>query len=140
MSDPLLTSCPTPCAEHPRVAAARGALLDSASAAALADLFRALGDATRAKIITCLLHQDLCTCDLALLMGITESAISQHLRVLRALRLVTSQRRGKLVFHAVADAHVALLVQVGLSHVQEGDAHHPMMAQLLTHLMKGATA
>src|SRR5678816_1522103 len=77
--------------EHPRVAAGRARMLDEATARHLAAIFQALGDSTRARIISCLLHDELCTCDLAELTDITESAVSQHLRILRALRLVKSR-------------------------------------------------
>lgn len=125
-------ACAQPCVDQERVEAARALLLDDATYTHLADIFRALGDATRAKIISSLLQQELCTCDLAELIGITESAVSQHLRVLRALRLVKSRRQGKLVYHTLDDAHIAILLQVGLSHVRDGDATHPEMARLLT--------
>lgn len=139
MKDSLPIACPTPCADHERVAAGRRHLLDDTTYMMLAELFRALSDATRAKIVLSLLHQDLCTCDLAELTGITESAVSQHLRILRALRLVKSRRQGKLVFHALDDAHVAILVQVGLSHVRDGDADHPAMERLLVQFAQGGT-
>jgi DNA-binding transcriptional ArsR family regulator len=110
-------------------------MLDDATYVDLAEIFRALGDATRAKMVFSLLQQDLCTCDLAELTGISESAVSQHLRVLRSLRLVKSRRAGKQVFHSLDDAHIAILLHVGLSHVRDGDADHPTMEQLLTHLV-----
>lgn len=109
----------------------RAHLLDDTTYVDLAEIFRALGDATRAKIVFSLLHQDLCTCDLAALTGISESAVSQHLRILRGLRLVKSRRSGKQVFHSLDDAHIAILLQVGLSHVRDGDADHPTMERLL---------
>lgn len=137
MLDVLLTSCSTPCADHERVATGREHLLSDTTYVELAEIFRALGDATRAKIVFSLLHQDLCTCDLAELTGISESAVSQHLRILRALRLVKSRRQGKLVFHALDDTHIAILLQVGLSHLREGDADHPLMLHLLKQLVEG---
>lgn len=133
----LPTTCATSCVDQDREATARTLLFDADTYAHLADLFRALGDATRAKIVSSLLEQELCTCDLAALTGISESAVSQHLRLLRALRLVKSRRHGKLVYHSLDDAHIAILLQVGLSHVRDGDATHPVMARLLTHLETG---
>jgi DNA-binding transcriptional ArsR family regulator len=62
------------------------------------------------------MHQELCTCDLAAVVGVSESGVSQHLRVLRSLRLVKSRRAGKFVYYTLDDAHVALLVSVGLAH------------------------
>jgi DNA-binding transcriptional ArsR family regulator len=143
MGDPLGESksvpvaCAEPCVEHNRVEAARELLFDDRTYSHLADIFRALGDATRAKIVFSLMQQELCTCDLAELTGISESAVSQHLRVLRSLRLVKSRRKGKLVYHSLDDAHIAILLQVGLSHVRDGDATHPEMARLLTSLEGG---
>ena len=125
-------ACPVPDADHERVAAGRAQLLDKRTYVELAEIFRALGDATRAKIVFSLLHQDLCTCDLAELTGISESAVSQHIRILRGLRLVKSRRAGKQVFHSLDDAHITILLQVSLSHVRDGDADHPAMQRLLT--------
>jgi len=85
-------------------------------------VFGALGDATRAKIVHALLHQELCTCDLAAVVGVSESGVSPHLRLLRALRLVKSRRAGKFVYYSLDDAHIALLMQVGLTHLGHGDA------------------
>ena len=126
------TQCLELCGDPARVAAGRDHLLPETTFVEVAEIFRTLGDATRAKIVFSLMHQPLCTCDLAALTGITASAISQHLRLLRALRLVKSRRQGKQVYHTLKDDHVALLVQVGVSHVRDGDAQHPAMRHLLT--------
>jgi len=83
----------------------------------LAELFGALADSTRAKIVRLLVHEEACTCDLAAVLGVTDSCVSQHLRVLRALRLVKARREGKFVYYSLDDAHIALLVQVGLTHL-----------------------
>src|SRR5947209_15365986 len=143
MKTDLTTSRALPtefCGEHPRVAASRAQLLAETTAQALAAIFHALGDPTRVRIVALLLHEELCTCDLANITGITESAVSQHLRVLRGLRLVKSRRAGKQVFHSLDDAHVALLIQIGLSHVRDGDAGHPAMERLLVHILPEAAA
>jgi DNA-binding transcriptional ArsR family regulator len=120
-----------PCADPERVATSRAQQLDERTYGELAEIFRALGDPTRAKIVYGLLYQDLRTCDLAELTGISDSAVSQHVRILRGLRLVRSRRSGKHVFHSLDDAHIAILLQVGLSHVQDGDAGHATMERLL---------
>jgi len=105
---------------HPeKIARAHAALEDEATYIQLAELFGAMADATRAKIIHVLSGQELCTCDLAAVVGITDSGASQHLRVLRALRLVTSRRQGKYVYYRLEDAHVALLMEVGLAHQRD---------------------
>ena len=102
---------------HPQdVVAVRDRLLPDDAYAGLADLFGALADPTRARIVHALLVQELCTCDLASLLGVTDSAVSQHLRVLRNLRLVRHRRAGRIVYYSLDDAHVAVLVGVGLTH------------------------
>ena len=126
-----LAACSIPFADQERVAEGRAHLLDETTYDELAAIFRALGDPTRAKIVYSLLHQGLCTCDLAELTGISESAVSQHIRVLRSLRLVRSRRAGKQVFHSLDDAHIAILLQIGLRHVRDGDAGHAEMERLL---------
>src|SRR6516225_8684680 len=107
------------CQQHPlhagAITHAAGRLLDDAAYVDLAQLFGALADSTRARIVHLLLHEELCTCDLAALLGVTDSCVSQHLRVLRSLRLVKPRRVGKFVYYSLDDAHIALLVQVGLT-------------------------
>lgn len=83
----------------------------------LSGLFATLADATRVKLVHVLLRQELCTCDLAATLGVSESATSQHLRLLRALHLVKSRRSGKMVYHSLDDEHIAALIRVGLIHL-----------------------
>src|SRR5215475_2320265 len=83
----------------------------------LSSLFSALADTTRVKLVHVLLRQELCTCDLAATLGVSESAASQHLRLLKALRLVKSRRAGKVVYHSLDDEHIAALIRVGLVHL-----------------------
>lgn len=123
-TDPEL--CQIPCLHPDDVAHARAGLADEATYRALADLFAALSDPTRAKIVHALLQQELCSCDLAAVAGVSASGASQHLRVLRHLRLVKSRRVGKLVFYSLDDAHIALLVQLSLTHLGHGEATSPL--------------
>jgi DNA-binding transcriptional ArsR family regulator len=102
------------------VAQALAALADVDSYERLAAIFGALSDPTRARIVHMLLEQELCTCDIAVVLGVTDSAVSQHLRLLRSLRLVKSRRAGKFVYYSLDDAHIALLIQVGLAHEGHG--------------------
>lgn len=113
--------CQGDCVHPEAVAQARAALAPDATYADLAALFDALADPTRAKIVHTLLRQELCSCDLAAVVGISRSGASQHLRILRNLRLVKSRRAGKLVYYSLDDAHIALLVQVGLTHLGHGE-------------------
>ena len=81
--------------------------------------FKALGDASRLKILRALEFQEMCVCDLAALLGITESAVSHQLRLLRTLRLVKNRREGTILYYRLADNHVSQLVRIALEHIQE---------------------
>lgn len=85
----------------------------------LADLFKIFGDSTRIKILYALLRSELCVCDIADLLGLTQSAISHQLRALKSARLVKSRREGKTVFYSLADDHVKAIINQGLEHVSE---------------------
>ena len=85
----------------------------------LADVFKALGDPTRLKMVMALLTCELCVCDLAVVCGLTDSAASHQLRVLRNLRIVANRRDGKIVFYRLADDHVGDLIRQSLAHVLE---------------------
>lgn len=113
---PSTEMCEAQCIQDNDVARARAIMAGDATYRELSALFAALADPTRAKIVHVLLHQELCTCDLAAVVGVTDSAVSQHLRILRSLRLVKSRRAGKFVYYSLDDAHIALLVQLGLTH------------------------
>ncbi|PZC48821.1 MAG: ArsR family transcriptional regulator [Chloroflexi bacterium] len=88
----------------------------------LAEVFRALADPSRAKIVHSLLHQELCTCDLAAIVSLSEPGVSQHLRILRNLRVVKARRAGRRVFYSLDDAHVRELLSLSLSHLGHGAA------------------
>ncbi len=100
------------------VRAAAPDLLDGLTATHIAELFAALGDPTRVRIISVLREHELCVCDIAAVLGMTQSAVSHQLRVLRQLRLVRRRKEGRQVFYALDDDHVAVLYEQGLSHVQ----------------------
>lgn len=99
------------------VTRARTLLAGDDTYAELSGLFSALADTTRVRLVHVLLRQELCTCDLAATLGVSESATSQHLRLLKALRLVKSRRAGKVVYHSLDDEHIAALIRVGLVHL-----------------------
>ena len=86
---------------------------------ALSELFKIFGDATRVKILYALMDQELCVCDIALLLGMSQSAISHQLRVLKQASLVKFRREGKSVFYSLADNHVSTILCQGLNHVNE---------------------
>jgi len=86
----------------------------------LAEIFRTLGDPTRVKILQALSVEELCVCDLAKLLGISESATSHQLRVLRSQKLVRFRKEGKMAFYSLDDAHIDSLMKEALRHVREG--------------------
>jgi len=85
----------------------------------LTELFRIFGDSTRVRILYVLFESEMCVCDIAQLLGMTQSAISHQLRALKGARLVKSRRDGKTVFYSLADAHVRTIIDQGLEHVTE---------------------
>ncbi|MDR0730080.1 MAG: metalloregulator ArsR/SmtB family transcription factor [Treponema sp.] len=99
----------------------------------LADLFKVFGDSTRVRIISALLHAEMCVCDIAALLGMTKSAISHQLRTLRQTKLVKYRREGKVVFYSLDDEHVGTIFSQGLVHVGESaaapTAHYPPQAE-----------
>ena len=86
---------------------------------ALADTFRLLGDPTRVRIVDALSEGELCVCDIAAHIGISESAVSHQLRLMRSQRLVRGRREGRCVYYTLDDQHVLSLFQQGLRHVTE---------------------
>lgn len=85
----------------------------------LAELFKALGDPTRVKILSCLQMSDMCVGEIADKLGMSTSAISHQLRVLKAIKLVKGTKEGKEVRYSLDDDHVTLIMQCGLAHVNE---------------------
>ena len=92
------------------------------TASALAETFKVLGDATRVRILDALSRAELCVHELAERVGISESAVSHQLRLLRGMRLVRPRRDGRLVYYALDDQHIVGLFVQGLEHVQERGA------------------
>ena len=85
----------------------------------LSELFRIFGDSTRIRILYVLFEAEMCVCDIAQLLGMTQSAISHQLRALKNARLVKARREGKTVFYSLADDHVKTIIDQGLEHVAE---------------------
>jgi len=95
-------------------------LVDDTTAARLAEIFKALSDPTRLRVVSLLAQAELCVCDLAVALGVSQSAMSHQLRTLRDLRLVRRRREGRQVFYTLDDEHVADLFQRGLEHAEHG--------------------
>ena len=86
----------------------------------LAELFKIFGDSTRVKILYALLESELCVCDIAKLMDVSQSAVSHQLRVLKGSKLVKSRREGKTLYYSLADEHVFRILSQGMEHILEG--------------------
>ena len=85
----------------------------------LADFYKVFGEASRVKILYALLQTEMCVCDLAAVLGMTQSAISHQLRVLKQMKLVKNRREGKVVFYSLADGHIQNIISQGMEHIME---------------------
>jgi len=106
--------------EEERVKQAQAQLVDGLTATNLASFFKALSDPTRVRIISALSAGELCVCDIAATLGMTQSAVSHQLRLLRQLRLVKRRRQGQMAFYTLDDAHVSNLFREGMDHLLHG--------------------
>ncbi len=105
---------------HPDVLArVQSALPDEDLLYDLSDLFRIFADSTRIRILYVLFECEMCVCDIAQVLGMTQSAISHQLRALKSAKLVKSRREGKTVFYSLADSHVHTIINQGLEHISE---------------------
>ncbi|XUW99715.1 MAG: metalloregulator ArsR/SmtB family transcription factor [Dehalogenimonas sp.] len=102
--------------DEAKVTATKKRLPPDETFATLAETFGALADSNRAKILHALIDQELCVCDIACVVGISESAISQHLRILRTLRLVKHRKEGRMMFYSLNDDHIRQLLEICLEH------------------------
>ena len=107
---------------HPEVVErVRGAMIDEGELYDLADFFKVLGDSTRVKIMRALDLEEMCVCDLAVLLNMTKSAISHQLRALKQANLVKFRRMGKSVYYTLSDDHVRDILEKGLEHIREAE-------------------
>ncbi|WP_299982006.1 metalloregulator ArsR/SmtB family transcription factor [Desulfobacula sp.] len=84
----------------------------------MADIFKALSDPSRLKIVLALLNQEHCVCDIAVICDQTDSAISHQLRILRTMKIVKNRREGKIIYYSIDDDHVISLIHMSLNHVR----------------------
>jgi ArsR family transcriptional regulator, lead/cadmium/zinc/bismuth-responsive transcriptional repressor len=113
-------TCQVTCINPRKIARTRKAMASEADCAGLAGIFKMLGDVTRVRILKALSIEELCVCDLAAVLELTQSAVSHQLRLLRAARLVKYRKDGKVVYYSLDDDHVKTLFDQGLEHVQQG--------------------
>jgi DNA-binding transcriptional ArsR family regulator len=111
--------CDIFCINKKAVDRVRSQMLDHQLVAETAETFKILGDPTRVRLLLALAQQELCVCDLSAVLGMTQSAISHQLRVLRSARLVKYRKVGKVVYYTLADAHVTQFIDVGVDHARE---------------------
>ena len=102
-----------------RVKSARKAIQKDETLLSLSETFQILSDPTRLKIIMALAKEELCVCDIAALLGITDSAISHQLRLMKNLRLVKYRKNGKMVYYSLDDEHIEDLIRVATRHISE---------------------
>ncbi len=117
----MATPIPTCTADHTDESLARTAqqyLPDGITATHVAELFKALSDPTRVRIIGVLAHSELCVGDLCLVLGMTQPAVSHQLRLLRNLHIVRTRKEGRHVFYTLDDNHIRDLFEQGLAHIQ----------------------
>lgn len=110
--------CQVRCIHEERVQKAKESSLDDNENIRLAQLFKAMGDLTRLKILMALEEGEMCVCDLAAYSGITESAVSHQLRLLRQTHLVVNRREGPILYYRLDDDHVGRLVRLALEHIR----------------------
>jgi DNA-binding transcriptional ArsR family regulator len=108
--------CEVKTIDEDRVRKAAAHLVNGLTATRLAETFKALSDPTRVRIISALSHTELCVCDLAATLGMSQSATSHQLRTLRQLRLVKNRKEGRQVYYSLDDEHIYSLFKQGLDH------------------------
>ncbi|MFN0157243.1 MAG: ArsR/SmtB family transcription factor [Bacteroidota bacterium] len=101
------------------VTAARKAIHAPDTLLGLSETFKVLGDVTRLKICLALAHQELCVSDIAAMLGLTDSAVSHQLRLMKTMRLVRYRKEGKMMYYMLDDDHIEDLIRLGVRHVSE---------------------
>ena len=119
LKDEIIDRCEVQCIHEESVKAVREKMIKDEIFYELADLFKTLGDSTRIKMIFALMQRELCVCDLAVVIGASDSAVSHQLRVLRSQKLVKFRREGKILYYSLDDDHIRSLFAQGLEHVTE---------------------
>ena len=111
--------CEVTCIHEDKVHRAQELLPDEERMKELAEFYKVFGDATRVKILYVLLESEMCVCDLAAILKMTQSAISHQLRVLKQMKLVKNRRDGKTVYYSLADGHIQNIISQGMEHIME---------------------
>lgn len=118
MTDKTISDvCEIQCIHEEAVHSIKSRMLDKNTLISLAEIFKLMGDPTRVKIIYALSQQELCVCDIAAVLDLSQSAVSHQLRLLRNARLVRFRKDGKIVYYSIDDAHITNLFNECLDHV-----------------------
>jgi DNA-binding transcriptional ArsR family regulator len=120
MIDTRLTICTDDHSDDSAARAVMALMLDAQTAGEVSELFKALADPTRVRIISILAHTEVCVGDLCIALEMSQPAVSYQLRILRTLRIVRARKEGKHVFYTLDDDHVYQLYHQGVDHVQHG--------------------
>lgn len=111
--------CEVTCVHNEIVRRIRPKRLKEELSKELADFYKVFGDSTRIRILWVLLEAEVCVCDLAEILEMTQSAISHQLRVLKQMKLVKNRREGKTVYYSLADDHIETIISQGMEHITE---------------------
>lgn len=111
--------CEITCIHEEKIDEVQKSMPDEERIKALAEFYKVFGDATRVKILYVLLESEMCVCDLAAILKMTQSAISHQLRVLKQMKLVKNRREGKTVYYSLADGHIQNIISQGMEHIME---------------------
>jgi ArsR family transcriptional regulator len=112
-------SCGIDCLHEDAIGAVREQIPDDERILNLADMFKVISDSTRVKILAALDISELCVCDIALVVGLSQSAVSHQLRLLRQEHIVKNRRDGKTVYYSLADEHIMKILRISLTHISE---------------------
>lgn len=112
-------SCDCEVIHESTVKNAKEKMLDEGIYTQLAELYKMFADTTRIRILHALEQEEMCVCDLAVLLGLTKSAVSHQLKSLRLSRLVKFRKEGQIVYYSLADSHVKLIIDMGTDHISE---------------------
>ena len=109
--------CAKKCINKDKVKETFRSLPEKPTVEAMADIFKAMSDPSRLRIVLALLSQEHCVCDIAAICGQSESAVSHQLRLLRTQKIVKNRREGKIIYYSLDDDHVVSLVRMSLDHI-----------------------
>ena len=121
MDNKILEGCEDKCIHKNLLDIVNEKMPDETELYDLSELFKVFGDSTRIRILFVLFEAEVCVCDLAEALNMTQSAISHQLKILKQNKLVKSRRDGKSVFYSLADDHVRTIISMGLEHIEETD-------------------